>query len=41
VLAGETFVLMVTGYPPSRRESEQVVGERLDRFTPGEGDGRA
>jgi hypothetical protein len=41
VLAGETFVLMVTGYPPSRRESEQVVGEHLDRFTPGEGDGRA
>lgn len=41
VLAGETFVLMVTGYPPSRRESEQVVGERLDRFTPGDGEGRA
>jgi hypothetical protein len=41
VLAGATFVLMVTGYPPSRRESEQMVGEHLDRFSPCEGDARA
>ena len=40
VLSGQTFILMVTCFPPSVRESEQFVGERLDRFSPGDGDGR-
>jgi predicted MFS family arabinose efflux permease len=39
VLGGRTFLLMVTCFPPSVRESQQVVGERLDRFSPGQADG--
>jgi MFS family permease len=40
VLGGRTFLLVVTCFPPSVRESDQAVGERLDRFSPGDGDGR-